>query len=53
MKGDVARRLYGRYKGLDLLKDLEEEHLREAKDPRWTEVHKSRPSSSTPGQWLL
>lgn len=34
MKGDVARRLYGRYKGLDLLKDLEEEHLREAKDLR-------------------
>jgi len=34
MKGDVARRLYGRYKGLDLLKDLEDEHLREAKDLR-------------------
>jgi len=29
VKVDVAQRLYGRYRELDLLKDLEEEHLRE------------------------
>lgn len=29
VKGDIAQRLYGRYRDLDLLKDLEEEHLRE------------------------
>jgi len=31
VKGDIARRLYGKYKGLDLLEDLEEEHQKEVK----------------------
>lgn len=29
VKGDIAQRLYGRYKDLDLLQDLEGEHLQE------------------------
>ena len=31
LKKKVASRLYGRYKGLKLLSDLEEEHLQEVK----------------------
>ncbi len=30
LKKNVAAALYGRYQGLDLLSDLEEEHLQEA-----------------------
>lgn len=29
IKGNIAERLYGRYKGLDLLADIEEEHQSE------------------------
>lgn len=29
LKGDLADKLYGRYRELDLLSDLEEEHLKE------------------------
>ena len=29
VKGDIAQRLYGKYGDLDLLQDLEEEHLGE------------------------
>lgn len=34
VRGDIAQRLYGRYRELDLLKDLEEEHLREIERER-------------------
>jgi len=29
VKGDIAQRLYGKYRDLNLLQDLHEEHLRE------------------------
>lgn len=34
VQGDIAQRLYGKYRDLDLLKDLEEEHVREIERER-------------------
>jgi AbrB family looped-hinge helix DNA binding protein len=34
VKGDIARRLYGKYRELDLLEELKEEHLREIERER-------------------
>lgn len=34
VRGDIAQRLFGRYSNLNLLNDLQEEHLREIKRER-------------------